>query len=46
MMLESEWTDYDFKLCTSAADLRAAYNLRLEVFHEEQKFPKETEVDR
>lgn len=39
-------TDYDFKLCTTEADLHAAYKLRLEVFHEEQKFSKDTEVDR
>lgn len=45
-MLETEWSDYCFKLCTSPAELRAAYNLRLEVFHDEQKFSKETEVDR
>lgn len=45
-MIEIESSKYDFKLCTSAADLSAAYNLRIEVFHDEQKFSKETEVDR
>ncbi|KAJ6642090.1 putative acetyltransferase [Pseudolycoriella hygida] len=44
-MLASQWTEFDFKLCTSAADIRAAYTLRLELFHEEQKFPEETEID-
>lgn len=46
MANENEWSDFDFKLCTSATELIAVYNLRLEVFHGEQKFPKETEIDR
>lgn len=45
-MIEKSGIEYDFKLCTSASELFAAYNLRIEVFHEEQKFAKELEVDR
>jgi predicted GNAT family N-acyltransferase len=36
---------YTFKLCSTAAELREAYRLRLEVFHLEQQFPEETEID-
>ncbi|PWN91950.1 hypothetical protein FA10DRAFT_265768 [Acaromyces ingoldii] len=38
-------SDYELRLCSSAADLRAAHEVRLEVFHREQGFPADTEVD-
>ncbi|UZJ51453.1 hypothetical protein CBS101457_000773 [Exobasidium rhododendri] len=41
----TEESTYTFKLCSSANDLREAYRLRLEVFHVEQGFPEDTEVD-
>ena len=37
--------EYVFEYCSTAVSLREAYRLRLEVFHHEQKFPEETEID-
>jgi hypothetical protein len=37
--------DYVLQYCSSAASLREAHRLRLEVFHQEQGFPEDTEVD-
>lgn len=41
----SEEAAYEFKYCSSATSLREAHRLRLEVFHQEQGFPEDTEVD-
>ncbi|CAO1625270.1 unnamed protein product [Jaminaea pallidilutea] len=40
-------TDQSYKvvLCSTAAQLKEAHRLRVEVFHKEQGFPLETEVD-
>ncbi|CAD6891938.1 unnamed protein product [Tilletia controversa] len=36
---------YAVRLCSSAEDLRTAHRIRVSVFHEEQGFPAESEID-
>ncbi|PWN33690.1 uncharacterized protein FA14DRAFT_161419 [Meira miltonrushii] len=38
-------SQYDFQLCSNAERLRESLDLRMKVFHNEQGFPADTEVD-
>lgn len=38
-------SQYDFQFCSTAERLRESLDLRLKVFHEEQGFPADTEID-
>lgn len=38
-------SQYDFQLCSNDQQLRQSLDLRLNVFHSEQGFPAETEID-
>lgn len=38
-------SQYDFQLCSNAERLRESLDLRMKVFHEEQGFPADTEID-
>jgi len=38
-------SEYDFQLCSDGDRLRKSLELRLKVFHEEQGFPADTEID-
>ncbi|KAK0534227.1 hypothetical protein OC842_002699 [Tilletia horrida] len=42
---DTESTSYTVRLCASAEDLLEAHKIRCTVFHEEQGFPLETEID-
>jgi len=37
--------DYEIITATGGAEIQQCYNVRIEVFHHEQKFPLETEID-
>ena len=37
--------DFEVLLCTTTEQLQQAYQVRVDVFHHEQKFPLDTEID-